>query len=91
MKLKIKVVPNAKMSQIAGWRGEELKIKIAAPPVAGQANWELIRFLAEEFWLNKNQVEILHGQTSRNKLVEIKDFSLDKIFAKYPRQNHLNL
>ena len=51
--------------------GEIIKIDIAAPAVKGRANLELIKFLAEEFAINKNNVKIISGAGERVKLVKI--------------------
>jgi uncharacterized protein len=48
-----------------------LKINIAAPADKGKANAELIKFLAKEFKVPKNSIEIVSGRTSRDKLVKI--------------------
>lgn len=49
-----------------------LKIDIAAVPEEGKANAELVRFLAEEFHVPKSHVEILRGQTSKTKVVQLR-------------------
>jgi len=67
----VRVVPRASKSEIIGEMGGALKIKIAAPPVEGAANAELIKVLAEQFGVAKNAVEITGGQTSRQKQVRI--------------------
>lgn len=62
------IQPAAKKSEVVGFHGEDrLKIKIKAPPEDGQANQELIRFLAEVLDLQKAHVEILRGHKSRKK------------------------
>ena len=71
MKLKIYVQPNASRSEVIGLHGDAIKIKIKAPPVDGAANEEVIRFLAEYCEVSKKSVHLLHGETSRNKLIEI--------------------
>lgn len=71
MKLKIYVQPNASRSEVIGLHGDAIKIKIKAPPVDGAANEEVIRFLAEFCGVSKKSVHLLHGETSRNKLIEI--------------------
>jgi uncharacterized protein len=48
-----------------------VKIRLAAAPVDGNANDELVRYLAELLQINRNQIEIISGQTSRNKLIGI--------------------
>lgn len=71
MKLKIYVQPNASRNEIIGLHGDAIKIKIKALPVDGAANEEIIRFLAKHLTLSKKEIHILHGETGRNKLIEI--------------------
>jgi len=69
--LLVKVVPNSKTTEIVGYEGDVLKIRIAAPPDKGKANDELIAFLAKEYKISKSQITILQGHTSRLKRVSI--------------------
>lgn len=71
MKIKIYVQPNASRSEIVGQHGDAIKIKIKAPPVDGEANEEVVRFLSEFLKIPKKEIHILHGETSRTKLIEI--------------------
>ncbi len=71
MKIKIYVQPNASRSEIVGLHGDALKIKIKAPPVDGEANQELIRFLSELLKIPQKKISLKHGQTGRNKWIEI--------------------
>jgi len=48
-----------------------LKIRLTAPPVDGAANEALIKFLSDTLDLSKSQVEIVSGQTSREKRIKI--------------------
>lgn len=50
---------------------ETVKINIVAPPVNGKANQELIKFLAKEFDISKNNVKIVSGERERIKLIHI--------------------
>ena len=77
--LTIKAVPNAPRSEIIGWLGDALKIKLHAPPVEGKANAELCIFLAQELRLPKRAVTIATGDTSRLKRVRIEGLSLDEV------------
>ena len=72
-------MPNAPRSEIIGWLGEALKIKLHAPPVEGKANAELCTFLAKQLGLPKRAVTIATGDTSRLKRVRIEGLSLDEI------------
>ncbi|MBR1981890.1 MAG: DUF167 domain-containing protein [Akkermansia sp.] len=79
MKLALKVTPGAKKNEVLGWEddypqvGRVLKLKIAAPPVEGKANKEIILFLAKTLGVSKSSVEVVHGTSGRIKLVEIPD------------------
>ncbi len=70
MKLTVKIQPNAKKSEIVGYEGTVLKIKIKAPPVEGKANEELIRFLSKEWKIPKSAIRIAHGQNGKMKIIE---------------------
>jgi uncharacterized protein (TIGR00251 family) len=67
----VRVVPRASRSEIVGAHDGALKVRIAAPPVDGAANAELVRLLAKTFSVAKTQVEIVGGQTSKTKQVKI--------------------
>ena len=73
--LTLHVQPGAKRSEVAGTHGEgtqmRLKIRLAAPPVDGKANAELLRFLADAFEVPLRNVTLLRGETSRQKTVRI--------------------
>jgi uncharacterized protein (TIGR00251 family) len=69
--LALHVQPGAKRTEVAGVHGDALKIRLAAPPVDGRANAELIRFLAEVFGVPLRNVTLLRGETSRVKHVRI--------------------
>jgi uncharacterized protein len=80
--LPIKAIPNAARSEVAGWLGEALKIKIQAPPVEGRANEALCTFLAGTLRLPRRAVTVLRGDTSRHKLVRIEGLSLTEVKAR---------
>jgi hypothetical protein len=65
--LAIKAIPNAPRSEVVGWLGDALKVKVHAPAVEGRANDALCEFLAETFGLPRRAVTVLHGDTSRQK------------------------
>jgi uncharacterized protein (TIGR00251 family) len=69
--LRVRVVPNAKRSQIAGLHGEAIKIKIQAPARDGKANAALLNFIAERLGLPSRQVTLVAGDKSRDKIVAI--------------------
>ena len=65
------VVARASVSGIAGEHDGALRVRVAAPPVEGAANRELIKVLAKSFELPRNAVQIVSGANSRSKTVRI--------------------
>lgn len=69
--LRLRVQPRASRDEIVGPYGESLKVRITAPPVEGQANAHLLRFLAKLFKVPARHVELLAGAGGREKRVAI--------------------
>jgi uncharacterized protein (TIGR00251 family) len=69
--LMVRVVPRASKSEVVGMVEGHLKLRIAAPPVDGAANAELIRLLSRYFDVPKRNVELVSGETSRVKKVRV--------------------
>ena len=67
VRLRVQVQPRASRSEIAGLHNGRIRIRLAAPPVDGAANQELIRFLAAVLGLSKAAVRIQSGQSGRRK------------------------
>ncbi len=70
-KLVVHVVPRAKVTEVAGRHGDAIRIRLAAPPVDGAANVELVRFLAERLDVSRGAVAIVRGATARRKTVAV--------------------
>jgi len=70
MILHIKVKPNSRQSQLI-IKDKDISCRLKAPPVEGKANEELIRFLSEVFKLPKSKIQLLKGQNSVFKKVDI--------------------
>jgi hypothetical protein len=67
----VRVQPRASRTELAGeWQGA-LRIRVAAPPVEGEANVELIRFLAKRLGVARARVHIISGESGRSKLVYV--------------------
>ncbi len=79
----IKAIPNAPRSEVVGWLGDALKVKVYAPPLEGRANDELCRFLADTLGLPRRAVTVLRGDTSRQKLVRIEGFDAATLRARF--------
>ena len=69
--LNVRVVPRASRDGIVGTLGDALKIRIQAPPVEGKANAYLVKFLSKHWKISRASIEILSGETGRNKRLRI--------------------
>jgi len=67
----VHVVPRARVSAIVGALGDAVKIRVAAPPVDGAANDELIRFVASRLGVARASVALTGGAASRRKVLKI--------------------
>lgn len=79
---KVKVQPRASKNQLAGLLEDALKVRIASPPVDGEANQACIEFFAKLFGVPKSKVQIVSGQTGRNKLVRVEGLAAEQLQAK---------
>lgn len=76
--LNIRISPNSSKNIIL--KDETgLKIKLTAQPIEGKANKALIEFLSKQLKIPKTSIEILKGETSKEKTLLIKIFDNDKI------------
>jgi len=82
IKVKVKIVPGSSKNKIIGAYNNALKISIAAPPVEGKANKKCIAYLAKYFDVAKSKIEIISGQTGKNKLIKIYDISQEEFLDK---------
>lgn len=71
VRIRVHAQPGAPKNQVIGLHGDSVKIKIAAPPEDGRANYELCKFLAELFDVAKGDVKLVVGPASRAKVVEV--------------------
>ncbi len=68
---RVRVVPRASRSGIAGIQDDALKLRIMAPPVEGKANEACARLLAKMLGVKRGQVTIIAGHASRVKTVAV--------------------
>ncbi|NPV29721.1 MAG: YggU family protein [Firmicutes bacterium] len=79
VRIQVKVQPRAARNEIAGVAGDYVKVRLTAPPVEGEANKLLQKFLGEVFGCGAGNVKILKGLTSSRKLVEINGVTLEEV------------
>lgn len=82
IRLTLHVQPGARKSEVAGEHGEALKIRLAAPPVEGKANVELLRWLAAHLAVSRKSLTLLSGERNRHKIVAIDGIDAATALAK---------
>ena len=80
--LLVKLQPRASKNEIGEPLGDELKIKVTAPPVDAAANQALVEFLADKLDCSRGKVELLRGQTSRHKTIMLHGFKPEEILQR---------
>ena len=78
----VKVVPGSSRNVIAGWLGDTLRVRAAAPPEKGKANASVEKLIAESLGLPLAAVSIIKGKTSSRKVVEITGSSQSEVMRK---------
>ena len=76
--IKLKISPNASKNEIIK-NDNEIKVKITAQPIENKANKALIEFLSKKFKIAKSNIEIIRGETSKEKTLLFKNISSDKM------------
>ena len=77
--LSLKVVPGASRSGVAGWLGDNLKVRVAAPAEGGRANDAVTKTLAAALGVPPTSVVIVAGHASPRKRVEITSLSIEEV------------
>ena len=82
--LSVNLQPRASANEIVlhGGTGNELRIRVSAPPVDAAANEALIRLLAERLDCARGRIELLRGYKSRHKLVKLHGFTPEDILKR---------
>ena len=70
-RLKLKVVPGAAKSEIVGWLGDALKVRVAAAPEKGKANKAVVALLADALGVSASEVSVVGGHSSPHKILEV--------------------
>ena len=78
--LSVKLQPRAAKNEIGEPLGNELKIKVTAPPVDAAANQALVEFLADKLDCSRGKVELIRGHTSRHKTLMLHGFTPEEVF-----------
>ena len=79
VRLAVVVTPRASRTELAGVAGGRLRVRVAAPPVDGAANEELVRFLAQHLGLARSAVALAAGAAGRRKTVLVTGMTPDEV------------
>lgn len=85
-RVRIRVSPGARRSQLLGRHGAGWKARVAAPPERGRANAALEALLADALSVPRGSVRVVSGQGSRDKLVEVDGLKAEEIEARLARR-----
>lgn len=77
--LQVRVTPRAGRTEVIGWQGDVLRVRVAAPPVQGKANAALLRILADVLDVSVGALRIVRGESSRSKTVQIEGVSEEEV------------
>ena len=80
--LAIKVQPRASVNEIGEPLGNELRVRVTAPPVDSAANEAVLRLLAERLDCARNQIELVRGKASRHKVIKVHGLSAATVIAR---------
>ncbi len=76
--LQLRVVPGARRSGVAGRHGAAWKLRVAQAPEQGKANAAVLDLLSDALRVPRRQLEIVRGETARDKVVAVTGLTLDQ-------------
>ena len=85
IRLPIKVVPASSRDGIAGWLDKTLKVRVTAPAERGKANAAVIAVIAEALGVAHDCIQVVAGQASARKIVEIAGLSESEVYLRLSR------
>jgi len=68
----VQIQPNASQNKVMRFEKGIWHLKIAAPPIKGKANQELLKFLSDTLGVSKSSLTIEKGATSKRKVIAIR-------------------
>ena len=71
IRLAVQITPNARKTEVTGVLEDVLKLRLQAQPIDGKANEALVKYFAQTLDVPRSAVTITHGQTNKNKLIEV--------------------
>jgi uncharacterized protein len=89
--LKVRVIPNARRSELSAVSSDEVRLKIQAPAQDGKANAEVIRYLAELIDCQRSGITIKRGEKARIKIIEITGVTPEEVRRKLEAERNKSL
>jgi len=78
-RLNLHVAPRASRTRIVGFHGDRIKLQVAAPPVDGQANDAIVRFLADSLGVPRDAIRVASGATGKRKAVLVAGLTPEEV------------
>jgi uncharacterized protein len=86
VRLRLRVAPSSRRSEIVGRHGEGWKVRVTAPPEGGKANDALLGLLAGKLDVPRSRLALVAGETTRDKVVEIAGLTTDEAERRLARK-----
>lgn len=78
-RIAVHVAPRSGRDELCGWSGDELSVRVTAPPDAGRANAAVSVLVGKALGMPKTSVRVVRGETSRHKLLEVDGVDQDTV------------
>lgn len=78
-KITAHIQANASQNKVVGFKGGVLQVRIAAPPVKGKANKELVKFLSNILEVSKSNLTIEKGASGKRKIIAIRGLGQEQV------------
>jgi len=91
VRISVRVHPNAATDEVVGFTDRILHVKVAAPPVRGKANKELVAFLSQILDIGKSEISVIKGHNARNKVIAVDGLSWPEILERLSPNQRIKL
>ncbi|MFC1918905.1 DUF167 domain-containing protein [Chloroflexota bacterium] len=78
----VQVQPNASRNEVIRFESGVWYLRIAAPPIKGKANRELIKFLSGILGISRDNIIIKKGMSSKRKIIVIQDITQQQVMER---------
>lgn len=82
MFITVRVYPNATKNEVVGFSDGVWQVRVAAPPIKGKANKELISFLSKVLGVGRSSLSITKGHTTRSKLIAVDGLTQEELMKR---------